>query len=506
MNERGNTDIAFTTVKNNLTVEQSDTCGFGYYNRTASAVVIIFCCIAMSIQINWLFLSYKGKRLHIRENTFHFVQVFVHICGILKELIIGILVALDFNECNLPGAFTWRKYLPFCRLSMKYLCLIGIVRMMKITQPYIRIPWWVICVMSVIVWLYCGILVIIPDNKDLVWVDNVADICCFGLTVIVHSKMLWSLKKKIFTVHVQPNVITRQNQLSMQASVNTFQIRKLNNTRGRQTELNISNDHMTSNIPKIAWDIRQSNIPTDASNICKLGRQIESIPADASNVRQLENVHGHQTESNIPVHTQTDIVDTFQIHVDLSESENNEPDAKELPNEEPQMHKIISDIGVTFNSFVKVNAKQGLNKTYSRNGNETLDCQKVNKWNKISPAKSPVKVFTVSNPGREHHQNQQPHLSIAHPSRRKDLKWEYKLIASEVVVLVLVTLFHMVVQITFRMNDCQLFHLLYSIFVLCLYSIIQCLTLLTSRALRHEFVKIYFRKNLREESEGVNGS
>ncbi|CAH1778934.1 unnamed protein product, partial [Owenia fusiformis] len=201
-----------------------------------------FCCVAMYIQINWLFLSFKGKRLHIRENTFHFIQVFVHICGILKELIIGILVALDFNECNLPGVFTWRKYLPMCRLSMKFLCLIGIVRMVKVTQPYRRIPWWIICVMSVIVCLYSAILIIIPDHNDLIWVDNVADICCFGLTVIVHSKMVWSLREKIFTVHIQPNVKSRQHQSSVQTPVDVFQVHKPENMHGRQTQPNVIDD------------------------------------------------------------------------------------------------------------------------------------------------------------------------------------------------------------------------------------------------------------------------
>ncbi|CAH1774730.1 unnamed protein product, partial [Owenia fusiformis] len=257
--------------------DSSDKYGSRHYNRTASAAVLALCCIAMSIQINWLFLSYKGKRLHIRENTFHFVQVFVHICGILKECIIGIFVALDFNECNLPGAFMWRKYLPFCRLSMAYLCLIGIFRMMKITQPYRRIPWWVICVMSVIVWLYCGILVIIPDNKDLVWVDNVADTCCFGLTVIEHSKMIFSLKKKIFTVHIQPNVNSRQNKPSMQTPVDVFQICKLHNTHGCQTESNVQADTQTHIVkfhvckPDNTHG-RQTppNIPDDMFQICKL--------------------------------------------------------------------------------------------------------------------------------------------------------------------------------------------------------------------------------------------
>ncbi|CAH1787493.1 unnamed protein product [Owenia fusiformis] len=465
MIEQGITDTAFPTVENNVTVvkqmlhDRSDKFECRHYNRSASVAVIIFCGIAMYIQINWLFLSFKGKRLHIRENTFHFIQVFVHICGILKELIIGILVALDFNECNLPGSFTWRKYLPMCRLSMKFLCLIGIVRMVKVTQPNRRIPWWIICVMSVIVCLYCAILIIIPHHNDLIWVDNVADICCFGLTVIVHSKMVWSLRKKIFTIHIQPNVKSRQHQASVQTPVDVFQVHKLEEMHGRQKQPNVIDD--TFKIDKI-------------------------------------DTNTHQTESNVQADTQTHIVDAFQIHIDLDELENNE-----ATQEQPHIqNEIISDIRTTFNTFIKENAKGVMNKTNPKKAHNTVECHKVKKnWfkNKISPF-SPSKAFDESNPDGKHHQNQQKQLSIIHPLRRKDFIWEYKLIASEVVVLLIAALFHMVIQITFRMNDSQLFHLLYSISVLCLYSIIKCLKFLTSRALRHEFIKFYSRKSTRVKS------
>ncbi|CAH1774316.1 unnamed protein product [Owenia fusiformis] len=478
-------DSTFTTMSNNLTsVNQSlDVINTNcvYYNRTASIFVIILCSIAMYIQINWLVLAYRGKRLHMRENLFHFVQVFVHICGIIKELIIAIFVMLDYDKCTQPAAFAWIKYLPMCMLSMKYICLIGIVRIVKVTKPYKRIPWWIMCTMSAIQFLYIAILAVIPQNDNLVWVVNTADISCFILTVIVHSKAVWSLRKKLRKVHFQPHVSSSEAKACSQTKspVGIFQIHPGGTVNDSQSQSNAPD-----NVSQIHIDIKD-----EGGN--------NTSPVDIFQIHPVDNGNGSQCQSNTP-----NDVSQIHIEIDLNEEKNNKSSNPELSNNKGgMMYNEIYNIG----NFEKINNEQGINAPKLYNHGDKMDeCQRKNspsiismirKWktskSKVSPASS--KVFRKTTSGRKCNEDQSQ-FSINHPSRRGELFSEYKMIFSEVVMLIFGTAFHTVLHITLRMTDIQLFKLVYTIYVLCFYSAIQLMTLFTSQVIRQLFMKCYLRK------------
>ncbi|CAH1790582.1 unnamed protein product [Owenia fusiformis] len=200
-------------------------------NKSTKTSEVLYVMVLYSIGIvantHWLYGMYRVKKLHVRDNYFHINLSVVHIIGMVKIIIASLTLGFGIKELTILN--THLQHLPTTSMSAVLLCIIGGIRLARLTHPYMYLTTRLTLFLLMVPWLLMIAImlmdIVVPKKKRFLYVIWPSICCASSVMVMIYMKMFHTLYKRNIKTDVSPiTMATESRSTNSYGRVSKFEI------------------------------------------------------------------------------------------------------------------------------------------------------------------------------------------------------------------------------------------------------------------------------------------
>ncbi|CAH1775538.1 unnamed protein product [Owenia fusiformis] len=179
--------------------------------------ILVFGSLGLYVNTNWLYCVYKVKSIHTRDNIFHINLTIANMVAMMRMMTISTLVSCKQHQLSI---LLGKVEVDVTILTL--LCIIGMTRLKRLSNPYMRIPKRMLWCISFLPWALSGCITIlvmfIPKSPLRIQWPAVGINSLIMLSI--YGKMIYVLCKKNTSINPVSNI--SQGEVSFNSNYEVF--------------------------------------------------------------------------------------------------------------------------------------------------------------------------------------------------------------------------------------------------------------------------------------------